>query len=58
MINLRFDDGENDANKEEKEEVEEVVLHETVEGEEDIDELRGFMFNMLRALLFDVVVGA
>lgn len=61
MLHLRFDDGnvvkeEKKEEKKEEEEVEEVELHETLEGD-DIEELRGFMFNMLKALLFDLVVG-
>jgi hypothetical protein len=61
MLSLRFEDIEEAVGKEKEgergeDEVEEVELAESPEGE-DIEELRGFMFRMLKALLFDLVVG-
>jgi hypothetical protein len=53
---LSFGDNEGVAAKKE-EKVEEVELDESVPEGENIAELREFMFNMLKSLLFDLVVG-
>jgi hypothetical protein len=56
VLSLRFGDDEGGGAKEE-EKVEEVELAESTPEGEDIEELREFMFNMLKSLLFDLVVG-
>ena len=59
-MSLRFADSvatEKRVEEEDVEEVEEVELDGSADDEENIDELRGFMFEMLKNLLCDVVVG-
>ena len=56
-MSLRFADSVDTEKRVEEEDVEEVELDGSADDEENIDELRGFMFEMLKNLLCDVVVG-
>jgi hypothetical protein len=60
MLSLRFGDDSEETKATEKveedDDIEDVELGQAAGGE-DAEELRGFMFSMLKALLFDLVVG-